>query len=231
LASAAAIVPRNGLGAADAVGKYALLSIGMSNTTQDFCDNSSPLACESYSFVGQALDHPAVNDASLVLANGAKGGKPAMDWDSPDDPEYDRVRDEVLPALGLSELQVGAAWVKVANPQPEVSLPDANADAYLLVEQIGNIARALKVRYPNLQQVYLSSRIYAGYAPTTLNPEPYAYESGFAAKWLIESQIHQMNGGGADPLAGNLDYTSSVAPWISWGLWADGLNPRSDGLI
>src|SRR6185503_12380979 len=117
------------------------------------------------------------------------------------------------------------AWVKVANPGPTSSLPSANADAYVLETQMGDIVRALKVRYPNLQQVFLSSRIFAGYATTALNPEPYAYESGFAVKLLVQAQIDQMANGGVpvDPRAGNLDY-GTVAPWIAWGpyLWAAG---------
>jgi hypothetical protein len=98
---------------------------------------------------------------------------------------------------------------------------------------MANIARTLKIRYPNIQIVYFSSRIYAGYATTTLNPEPYAYESAFAVKWLVQAQIDQTRTGAVvDPRAGNLD-SDSVAPWMVWGpyLWADGLNPRSDGLI
>jgi hypothetical protein len=67
-----------------------------------------------------------------------------------------------------------------------------------------------------------------------LNPEPYAYDSGLAVKWLIEAQIRQMQtpDGHIDDRAGNLNY-HTVAPWLAWGpyLWADGLNPRSDGLV
>jgi len=233
LAHAAAIQPRNVLGAPDPAGKYVLLSIGMSNTTQEFCSASSELPCTAWSFMGKAAADPAVNHATLAIVNGAAGGQTAGSWDSPTDPNYDRVRDTRLIPQGLSEAQVQIAWVKVANAGPLVSLPAANSDAYTLETQMGNIVRALKVRYPNLQQVFLSSRIYAGYATTNLNPEPYAYESGFAVKWIVQAQIDQMANGGVpvDPHAGNLDY-GTVAPWIGWGsyLWAAGAVPRSDGL-
>jgi hypothetical protein len=228
---AAAIVPRNTAGVPDANGRYVLVSIGMSNTTQEFCSGGGGLPCDPFTFMGQAAADPAVNKTTLALANGALGGRTADFWDSPSDPDYDRVRDTVLAPRGLSEAQVQIAWVKVANPGPTSALPAAQSDAYRLLTQTGNIVRALKVRYPNLQQVFLSSRIYAGYAGTPLNPEPYAYESAFAVKWAVGAQIRQMRTGEVDPRAGSLDY-DSVAPWIAWGpyLWARGMEARADGL-
>src|ERR1051326_5798250 len=98
---------------------------------------------------------------------------------------------------------------------------------------MGQIARALKARYPNMRQVFFSSRIYAGYATSQLNPEPYAYESGFAVKWVIESQIAEMAGQPrSDTRAGSLRYDDGTAPWLAWGPypWAAGTQPRSDGL-
>lgn len=225
-----AVQPLDVYGNASSSGKYVLLSIGMSNTTQEWC-TASGAVCNSWSFTGQALADPAVNKTQLVIANGAAGGKDAKFWDDPTKPDYDRVRDNVLANLGLSEKQVQAVWLKEANIHPTVSLPSPRADAYFLEEELGKIVRALKIRYPNLQQVFLSSRIYAGYANTALNPEPYAYESGFSVKWSIESQMNQMRGNSPDPNAGDLNY-HSVAPWIAWGpyLWANGTKARSDGL-
>lgn len=213
-------------------GKIVLLSVGMSNTTQEWCSVTGT-ACDAWTFSGQAAADPAVNHTSLVIANGAGGGQTAPFWVSPSDPNYDRVRDNVLTPLGLSEAQVQVIWFKAVNAGPHTSLPAANADAVDLLGEYGNILRSLHARYPNLKMVFMSSRIYAGYATTPQNPEPFAYESGFAVKWAIQAQIDQMANGGTvvDARAGNLNY-NSAAPWIGWGpyFWADGLNPRADGI-
>jgi hypothetical protein len=230
LARAASIEPLDITGEPDSDGAVVLASIGISNATQEFCGAHGLEPCEPWTFMGQAQRHPEVNVTTLRVVNGARGGQGAENWTQPDNFNYDRIRDEELQPRGLSEAQVRAVWVKVANPGPVSSLPAQDADALLLVAQLGAIARALKQRYPNIELMFVSSRIYAGYADNPLNPEPFAYESGFAVKWVIEAQIEQASGGGVDPLAGDLG--SEVAPWIDWGPypWADGLVPRSDGL-
>ena len=63
------------------------------------------------------------------------------------------------------------------------------ADAQASQSDLRAVCQILQSKYPNIRICYLSSRIYAGYATTSLNPEPFAYQSGFAVKWLIESQI------------------------------------------
>lgn len=177
--------------------------------------------------------------------------------------QYDRVRDEVLAtattapgvAAGcgtttnpcLSEKQVQAIWLKEASPAPEESgfstlcnpstagcaNTPTTTEAVHFEQQIGQIVRAAQARYPNLKQVFLASRIYAGYIIIDKSPEVFAYEYGFSAKWAIQAQINQIRGMGVDPVAGNLNYNDGTAPWIAWGpyLWADGMNPRSDGLV
>ncbi len=231
LSRALAIRPLDATGLPSPSGKIVMVSIGMSNTTQEFCNPDPANQCVAGTFVQQALADPTVQHQSLVLVDGAAGGQTADTWDSPTDPNYDRVRDTRLARAGVTERQVQIAWVKVANAQPRLSLPDLSADAYVLFGEIGSIVRALKVRYPNLQLAFLSNRTFGGYATTTLNPEPFAYESGFAVKWVIAAQIAQMAAGTIDPRAGNLSYTQA-APWLGWGpdLWANGTLSRPDGL-
>src|SRR5262249_20525986 len=127
------------------------------------------------------------------------------------------------PADGTRE-QVQVAWIKQADAGPTQPFPK---HAQILQEELATIVRLMKQRFPNLKMVYLSSRIYGGYARTRLNPEPYAYESGFAVKWLIEQQLQGEPALNFDPARGAVQ-----APWLSWGpyLWANGTRPNADGL-
>ncbi len=233
LVAAAQIVPRNPAGAPDAQsGKIVLLAVGMSNAAGEFCLPMGTTGCWPESFMGQAALDAAVNHATLVMINGARPQQDTKTWVDPGGANYDAVGG-LLAAQGLGEAQVQAVWLKEANINPPATLPSENADARVLEGRLGSVARALKTRYPNLRQIFFSTRIYAGYSVTPLSPEPSAYEGGFGVKWLIESQIDQMATplNPIDPVAGDVNDTT-VAPWLGWGpyLWADGTTPRSDGL-
>jgi hypothetical protein len=261
------VVPRDAAGsvctAATAGCKIVFLSIGFSNNTIEFCggqgiggdpDDPEATACplptanppyiQDQSFIARALHDPTVNHATTVLVDGAKGGQTLADWDPTvsGTGEYDRVRDEILTPSGLTEAQVESIWVKDADARPTVSLATQDdthpADAIVAERYLGDIMRAIRARYPNVKQVFLSSRIYGGYAntaspPNDLNPEPYAFEIGYSVKWLIQSQIEEVRSGTPDPTAGSLDYRNGTAPWIAWGpyMWANGTTPRVDGLV
>ncbi|MFN0150148.1 MAG: carboxypeptidase-like regulatory domain-containing protein [bacterium] len=233
-ARAQAIAPLDTSGAPATEGKIVLMSVGMSNTTQEWCTMQPPAPCNAWSFTGMAAALGNRRE-ELVIANGAKPTEVALNWDEPTDANYPRVRDDVLAPRGLTERQVQIVWLKTGNRQPTVGLAASSvaSDAHELARSIGRILRSLKIRYPNLQMVFVSSRIYGGYASIPLNPEPYAFESGFAVKWVIGAQVEQMAAGGvlADSLAGDLNY-ETVAPWVAWGpyLWADGENASGDGL-
>ena len=198
--AAAEIVPRSATGQPDAAGKVVLLSIGMSNTTQEFS-----------TFVRLAQSD-AVRDADVVIVDGAQGGQDARDWSDPKHATWTQV-DARLKKAGVSAAQVQAVWLKQAIARPTGDFAPSSAT---LEAALATIVDNAKARYPNLAQTFLSPRTYAGYATTTLNPEPYAYETGFAVKRLVERSVRQ----------------PAARPWLGWGpyLWTDGTKPRTDGL-
>ncbi len=64
------------------------------------------------------------------------------------------------------------------------------AHARVLQARLEGVVRSLRLRFPNLQLAYLSSRTRADtVAPSDLSPEPYAFETDFSVRWLIEKQL------------------------------------------
>jgi hypothetical protein len=216
MASARRIRPLDAEGRPSREGKVVLISVGMSNTTQEF-----------RAFMRSA-ERDADRSAAVVLVDGAQGGMEASTWANPEKvigagrPDPWSVLDRRLEQAGVTSRQVQVAWVKQARANP-AALGEFPRHAEALKSDLAVILRKLKGRFPNLRLVYLSSRIYAGYAATPLNPEPYAYESAFAVRWLIRDQIDGKPGLNADPEHGDVD-----APPLLWGpyLWADGVKGR-----
>lgn len=207
------IVPMNREGRPAADGRIAFLTIGMSNTTQ-----------ETQAFLRLAAQDSGVNP-KLVLVDGAQGGQTARITADPN-ANYWRVADERLAAAHVTTAQVEAVWIKQANAGPTAPFP---TEAKRLQADLVSTLHNLHDRYPNLRIAYLSSRIYGGYAVTPLNPEPHAYEGGFAVKWTIAAQI-------SGDAALNYDAAKGAvrSPWVAWGpyLWADGVKGRKqDALV
>jgi hypothetical protein len=213
LALAKRVVPLDRDGLPDDGGRIVLLSIGMSNTTQEFS-----------AFQKLAADAPGLNP-KLALVDGAQGGQTAQITANPQS-NFWRVVEQRLAEAGVTPAQVEAVWLKQANAQPSAGFP---ADAKKLEADVVATLHNLHDRFPNLKLCYLSSRIYGGYAVTPLNPEPYAYEGGFAMKWAIADQIAGTPDLNFDPARGAVR-----APWIAWGpyLWSDGVKGRKlDDLV
>jgi hypothetical protein len=165
---------------------------------------------------------------NVLVVNCAVGGAGVSSWTQARSGTWRKALAQLQEA-GATPQQVQVAWVKHAEPMPvEDRLPLEYA------RKVGaDLARSLiaaKTRFPNLKVAYLSSRTYGGYNAVGLrrvNPEPFAYETAFAVRWVIQDQV---NG-----TALNYDAKRGpvVAPLLLWGpyLWADGVTPRkSDGL-
>ncbi|HPA17767.1 MAG TPA: hypothetical protein PLU30_08460 [Verrucomicrobiae bacterium] len=194
-------------------GKIGVLSVGMSNTTQEYSR-----------FIALANADPQ-KPPEVVLVDGAQGGQTGTRWADPDAPLWLTV-DERVKSAGLSSKQIQVAWMKQAEAGP-ARMGEFPKHAEVLRDNLVVVLGHLKRRFPNLRIVYLSSRIYGGYAITSLNPEPYAYEEAFSMRWLIQDQIAGKSELNYDPARGEVK-----SPLLLWGpyLWADGEMPRkADG--
>src|SRR5262249_17965115 len=153
---------------------------------------------------------------SLVMIDAALNGAAATEIAVPYSDYWTHV-DRQLQGCEISAAQVQVAWLKTALARESHTFPE---NARLLQRALRSIVEILKTKFPQLKLVYVSSRTYGGYSESDLSPERDAYESAFAVRWLIEERVKNPTPDG-------------LIPWVSWGpyLWANGLTPRTDGLI
>lgn len=207
------IIPRDADGNAAADGVIGLVSISMSNATQEF------------SRFKQLADADARKSPRVAIVDCAQGGQAMAEWVDPRARPWAEA-DRRLRTAGISPAQVQVAWVKLANKSPR---GDLAVHGRKLETDTRAVLQNAKARFPNLRVAYLSSRIYGGYSGGSLNPEPYAYEGAFVVRWLIQDQQR-----GAQGLAWADGTGAATAPLLLWGpyLWADGVSPRAcDGLV
>jgi hypothetical protein len=203
----ASVVPLDASGHMSANGRIVFLSIGMSNTSMEFS-----------SFAKQELADSR-KSASVAMVDGAQYGIDATGWTSPSAPSWGVV-DQRLAAAGLTDQQVEVVWLKQALANPNTPF---ETYAHQLQQDLTLINADAAQRFPNLRQVFVSARTYGGYSgiyPKTPlhgpNPEPWAYETGWAVKWFVAQSV-------ANP---------AQRPWVGWGpyWWTDGTVGRADGL-
>lgn len=207
------IVPLDADGNPSKDGKIGLVSLSMSNATQE------------YSLFKQMADRDPQKSPQAVIVDCAQGGQAMAEWADPTARAWAEA-DRRLAQAKVSPKQVQVVWVKLANKGPRGDLAEhgrrLQKDTLAVLHNAG-------ARFPNLRIAYLSSRIYGGYAINPLNPEPYAYEGAFVVRWLIQDQIE----GNRDLRYDDANGTGKV-PFLLWGpyLWADGTTPRkSDHLV
>ncbi len=197
-------------------GKYVLMAIGESTAQQEFSR-----------FLPIANSDPDKNP-SLVIVNGAQGGASPNNFTSSSSAYWSTVLNDYLPQNNVTAKQVVAIWVEDTDGIASGTFP---SDMTNMQSEYETMMQTMLDLFPNLKLVYFSSRVYGGYSNGVgkpSNPEPYAYEAGFAVKWAIQDQINGKS---------NLNYDKNkgavVAPWMSWGpyYWANGMLGRDDGTV
>lgn len=207
------IAPLDAEGKPSPAGRIVLVSISMSNATQEF------------SRFKEMADADPQKSQLVTIVDCAQGGQAMAEWVRPDAPPWAEAERRLRQA-NVSPRQVQVAWIKLANKGPQGELAEHGAK---LQRDTLAVLQNAKTRFPCLRLAYLGSRIYGGYARSALNPEPYAYEGAFVVRWLILDQI-----AGKAELTWDSAHGEVKSPLLLWGpyFWSDGTTPRkSDQLV
>ncbi len=214
-----AIVPLDDAGNPDVMnGKIVMASVGLSNSNFEFNEFQ------------KLVEADGSKNPRLTVVNSAIPGYSITDWipetNVKNPSAWDIVHDQ-YDALDVAQEQVQVIWLKHTT-RNSAFLGGFEKQIDTLTYLYKKLIPVLMTEFPNLKMAYMSSRTRAySFDPSTTDPEPYAYGSGFAVRNIVMGQIN------GDP---DLNYDSKKgtvnAPWLSWGpyLWANG-EPRNDGFV
>jgi Putative Ig domain len=210
------IQPLDSSGNPSPTGKYVLIALGESTAQNEF-----------NRFLPIANSDPAKNK-NLVIVNGAQGGATPNQFVGSSTYYWSTILNNYLPQNGVTANQVVAVWIEDTDSIKTGSFP---ADMTTMQAEYETLAQDVLKNFPNVKLMYWSSRVYGGYSNGLVNPddpEPYAFEAGYAVKNAIADQIN----GAANLCDGYNGCTPIKAPWMSWGpyYWANGMLGREDGL-
>ncbi len=150
----AKIIPLDPAGKPAKDGKVGLVSISMSNATQEF------------SFFKSMMDADPAKSPQLAIVDCAQGGQAMAEWVDPNGKPWAEAARRMA-AAKVTPQQVQVAWIKLANKGPS---GDLQAHGRKLQKDTLAVLHNAKARFPNLRIAYLGSRIYGGYAVGKLNP-------------------------------------------------------------
>ncbi len=183
-------------------GTVGVVALGMSNTMREWA-----------SFAALAKNSCSLKP-TLTLANGALEGVSMRDWAAPHGRAWEMAKNRIR-RNGLDPISVQIAWVKMGSKAHHLS----NRTAVERVQQerrwLKTILEQASEHFPNLRQVFMTSRSYAGYSQTPEHHEPVTgFDNGLAVRGVV-----------ADSIGG------LTAVWTAWGpyLWANGRSVRIDG--
>lgn len=213
---AAGVQPLDANGNPSPTGRIGFLGIGESLALDEFGLGFMPIATHD----------PAINP-NITFVDGAQGGATPKLLTSTTSVYWNTILNNYLPDQGVTANQIQVAWIETSDGITTGTFP---SDMTTMQGQYESMMGTMHTLFPHLTMVYFSSRIYAGYSNgvAKIDPEPYAYESGFAVKNAINDQLTNKStlcdGNGCSPVN---------SPWMSWGpyYWANGLLARSDGFV
>ena len=127
--------------------------------------------------------------------------------------------DQRIQAAGVTAGQVQVVWLKQAEIGP-AQLGEFPAHAESLRDDVADDPAPAQDPFP---EPAASRTCPAGSMRAmprrTLNPEPYAYESAFSVRWLIESQVANDPNLNYDPARGRGQGAAALVGSVPVGRW------------